>query len=49
VQREGGSDVRELEREHLNDLRAALLPQMAVVVVILVLSGLLVQASPIAG
>ena len=49
VQRDGGGDVREDEREHLGALRRTLVPEMALVVSILVMSGLLVQASPIAG
>ena len=49
VQRDGGGDVREDEREHLGALRRTLVPEMALVVAILVMSGLLVQASPIAG
>ena len=49
VQRDSGSDVREEEREHLGQLRKTLGPEMALVVAILIMSGLLVQASPIAG
>ncbi len=49
VQRVSGSDVREEEREHLGQLRKTLGPEMALVVAILIMSGLLVQASPIAG
>ena len=49
VQRDGGSDVRDEERQHLGDLRRTLVPEMGLVVAILILSGLLVQASPIVG
>ena len=45
VQRDNGDDVEELERSHLKDLRRTLLPQMGLVVVILILSGVLVQMS----
>ena len=49
MQRDSGSDVRGEEREHLGQLRKTLGPEMALVVAILIMSGLLVQASPIAG
>lgn len=45
VQRDNGDDVHELERSHLRELRRSLLPSMALVLVILIVSGLLVQAS----
>lgn len=45
VQREGGDDVHELERSHLRELRRSLLPSMVLVLAILIVSGLLVQAS----
>ena len=48
VQRDNGDDVEALERSHLRDLRRALLPSMALVVAILLVSGLLIQASPVA-
>lgn len=48
VQRDNGDDVEELERSHLRDLRRSLLPSMALVVAILLVSGLLIQASPVA-
>jgi len=47
VQRDNGEDVEERERSHLKDLRRTLLPQMALVVVVLILSGILVNASPV--
>lgn len=49
VQRDNGDDVQELERSHLRDLRRSLLPSMALVVAILLVSGLLIQASPVTG
>jgi putative copper export protein len=49
VQRDSESDVVKEEREHLGQLRKTLGPEMALVVAILIMSGLLVQASPIAG
>ena len=48
VQRDNGDDVEALERSHLRDLRRSLLPSMALVVAILLVSGLLIQASPVA-
>ena len=45
VQRDNGDDVHELERTHLRELRRSLLPSMALVLLILIVSGLLVQAS----
>lgn len=45
VQRDNGDDVHELERSHLRELRRSLLPSMTLVLVILIVSGLLVQAS----
>ncbi len=45
VQRDNGDDVHELERSHLRELRRSLLPSMLLVLVIVIVSGLLVQAS----
>ncbi|MDA2987975.1 MAG: CopD family protein [Actinomycetota bacterium] len=45
VQREAGDDVHDLERSHLRDLRRSLMPSMVLVLAILIVSGLLVQAS----
>lgn len=45
VQRDNGDDVHELERSHLRELRHSLMPSMVLVLVILIVSGLLVQAS----
>jgi copper transport protein len=45
VQRDNGDDVHELERTHLRELRRSLLPSMVLVLLILIVSGLLVQAS----
>ena len=45
VQRDNGDDVHKLERSHLRDLRRSLLPSMLLVLVILIISGLLAQAS----
>lgn len=45
VQRDNGDDVQDLERSHLRELRRSLLPSMMLVLVILIVSGLLVQAS----
>lgn len=47
VQRDNGDDVEALERSHLRELRRSLLPSMALVVAILLVSGLLIQASPV--
>lgn len=49
VQRSNDDDVSEVEVEQLTTLRKRLLPEMALVVGILIASGLLVQASPIPG
>jgi copper transport protein len=49
VQRDSGTEIRDDERQHLGDLRRTLVPEMALVIAVLVMSGLLVQASPIAG
>lgn len=49
VQRDGGTVFRDDEREHLADLRRTLVPEMALVTAVLIMSGLLVQASPVAG
>lgn len=49
VQRDTSADVSTVELEQLTILRKRLLPEMAIVVAILIASGLLVQASPIAG
>ena len=48
VQRDNGDDVHALERSHLRALRKSLMPSMALVLVILIISGLLTQASTIA-
>jgi copper transport protein len=45
VQRDNGDDVQDLERSHLRALRRSLMPSMVLVLVILIVSGLLVQAS----
>ena len=45
VQRDNGDDVQALERSHLRDLRRSLMPSMLLVLVILIVSGLLTQAS----
>jgi len=49
VQRSNDDDVSTVEVEQLSILRRRLLPEMALVVGILIASGLLVQASPIPG
>jgi copper transport protein len=45
VQRDNGDDVQDIERSHLRALRRSLMPSMVLVLVILIVSGLLVQAS----